>query len=205
MDRAGSVLQHRPVPGGIRDVTSDDGAAARACGACRACCSGPEIAALGKARFERCVHLTQRGCGIYGRHPESCKHYECLWKKGEGLLLHAERPDALGVYFDLHPSKYDGRTGEVLASTLDAWETHPGSIDTDRAHAALERLVARCLAADGTLEGVEVVRFGDPAFYWIAHAGGTPFAVRERELLEVGEVALPFVRRVPRQRLDVIE
>ncbi|MDQ3035717.1 MAG: hypothetical protein M3Y87_25145 [Myxococcota bacterium] len=156
------------------------------------------------------MHLTEHGCGVYGRHPESCKHYECSWKTSEGALLDDERPDALGVYFDLHPSKYDGRTGEVLASVLDAWETHPGGIDTDRARAAIERLVARCLAdgagrGGGILEGVEVVRFGDSVFYWIERPGGTPFAVRERELLEVDEVVEPFVPRAPRRRLDVIE
>lgn len=186
-------------------MSTDPTSGLRACGECRACCSGPEIAELAKPRFEPCSHLTEHGCGIHGRHPESCREYQCGWKSDPDVFLDDERPDALGVYFAVNPSKYDGLTGEVLESTIDAWEAFPGGLETDRAQASIARVLAHYTSrSPGTIEGMEVVRFGDPTFYWIEHPGGTPFHVRKQELADVGEDVERFERRKPKSRLDVV-
>lgn len=75
----------------------------RKCADCGACCT-----VLGVAGFKKpcvtCQHLKPRGtnrCGIYGKpeKPEDCSSYQCGWL--QGLLGPDERPDRLGLIFEL--------------------------------------------------------------------------------------------------------
>jgi hypothetical protein len=184
----------------------DDSLAPRSCGECHGCCSGPEIAELGKRQFETCAHLEALpsgglGCGIYEARPESCRRYLCLWLAHPELLREDERPDRIGVYFTLNPSKYDV-SGEVTRRCLDAWESVEGGIDSTGAQAVVARLLDHASGTDGHIEGIEVVRFGDPTYYWIAAIGGISVEQRRDDL--AGDLVAPFERRAPRRRLTIL-
>ncbi len=70
----------------------------KSCGACTQCCvelriDTPEFK---KESHVTCAHLTESGCGIYGKRPPVCRHFLCGW------LLSPEleedwRPDRSGV------------------------------------------------------------------------------------------------------------
>ena len=178
----------------------------RSCGECHGCCSGPVVAELGKAQFETCAHLgvlhaRGMGCRIYDARPESCRRYECLWLAHPELLREDERPDRIGVYFTLNPSKYDV-SGEVTRSCLDAWESVEGGIDSEGAQAVVARLLVHASRSDGHIEGIEVVRFGDPIYYWIGAIGGISVEQRREDL--AGDLVAPFERRSPRRRLTIL-
>lgn len=175
----------------------------RSCGDCHGCCVGPEIAALGKRQFESCTNLDEHaanGCRSYATRPESCRRYECLYLTHPELVRDDEQPSRVGVYFTLNPSKYDV-DGEVTRSYFDAWESAVGGIDSEVAQAVVARLLDEASRSDGRIEGIEVVRFGEPTYYWIPATGG--ISVEERRADLAGDLVAPFERRVPRRRLTV--
>jgi uncharacterized protein len=52
----------------------------RTCGDCSMCCYLFRIPELKKPANKWCQHCKSgKGCGIYGRHPPTCKDYICLW------------------------------------------------------------------------------------------------------------------------------
>lgn len=77
----------------------------RSCDGCNACCTAVGVNELGKPCNFRCEHQTEGGCGIYGKHPESCRTYQCLWL--EGILLFKDRPDVMGVVMHTHEEDGD--------------------------------------------------------------------------------------------------
>lgn len=70
----------------------------RSCGECNECCSVIAIDELRKPYHTRCVHLTDKGCAIYGNHPSECKDYACAWLTG--TLPEEMRPDKIGILID---------------------------------------------------------------------------------------------------------
>lgn len=178
----------------------------RTCGECHGCCVGPEIAELGKGQFEPCAHLdavhpSEGACRRYASRPESCRRYECLWRTHPEWLREDERPDRIGVYFSLNPSKYDV-SGDVTRRCLDAWESAEGGIDSDRTQEVVARLLELASHGAPDIEGMEIVRFGDPTYYWIPAIGGLSVDERREDL--AGDLVAPFERRTPRRRLRIV-
>ncbi|ADY26835.1 protein of unknown function UPF0153 [Deinococcus proteolyticus MRP] len=56
----------------------------RSCTACGACCTAPDIAALGKPLGQPCQHLGAGClCAIYATRPSICRSYQPDWVCGE--------------------------------------------------------------------------------------------------------------------------
>ena len=105
------------------------------------------VTALGKPAGEPCAHQTEAGCGIYGRRPDVCEAWDCLWIRDTiGLFSEAERPDRLGVFFS--PSAPDPETGR---QKLYAHQVRSG--------AALEPAVRRVIERLQRYAAVEVLPF----------------------------------------------
>ncbi len=71
---------------------------ARECGGCTECCTALGVADLNKKNYEPCrFSRSGVGCAIYNSRPFGCRHFECLWKKGN--FSENERPDKTGIIF----------------------------------------------------------------------------------------------------------
>jgi hypothetical protein len=82
----------------------------RQCGECKACCTAIGVQELGKPFNRACKHECDKGCDIYGKHPDSCQGYQCGWLSGCGEFQ--DRPDKIGAVF--HPSMGDdGKKGSL--------------------------------------------------------------------------------------------
>lgn len=107
----------------------------RRCGPCAACCTVLTVPGVSPAG-QPCPHLAEQGCGIYAQRPDVCRTWSCQWiqdnlhRKPARLFLDSERPDRLGVMFDITP---DAR--------LVAHELRPGAFDA--AAGTMERVEAR--------------------------------------------------------------
>jgi hypothetical protein len=55
----------------------------RDCNGCIECCLVIGVEELGKPYYKECQHQRASSCKIYGKHPDSCKHYDCFWRLGE--------------------------------------------------------------------------------------------------------------------------
>lgn len=67
------------------------------CGDCTACCTLSVVPELNKKAWEQCSLCVNNGCGIYGKHPQVCKDFECAFlQSGVNPEL---RPDRCGVMF----------------------------------------------------------------------------------------------------------
>lgn len=117
----------------------------RKCGDCGACC-----VVLGVAGFKEpcvtCQHLKPRGtnrCGIYGspEKPEDCSTYQCGWL--QGLLGPNDRPDRLGLIFEL--------SVQDECAVVTAREVWTGAADG--------AVAARVLDGMSTKSAIIVVRF----------------------------------------------
>ncbi|GGQ92856.1 YkgJ family cysteine cluster protein [Deinococcus ruber] len=79
----------------------------RGCSACGACCSAPDIAALGKPLGVPCVHLGAGClCRIYEGRPAVCRNYQPDWVCGEVAplpTLQARIERFLDIYGLLEP------------------------------------------------------------------------------------------------------
>jgi hypothetical protein len=85
----------------------------RKCGDCTACCTVMSIEAVESPCGEACKHLTDSGCGIYRRRPQSCQDWNCVWKMG-GLLRKSERPDKTGLVIDVTRNTPDSPVPRAL-------------------------------------------------------------------------------------------
>lgn len=72
----------------------------RSCENCTACCILCYVPELDKGEGKKCEHC-DKGCAIYESRPESCRKYDCAWKKGE--LPDYMRPDKCGVMIEVYP------------------------------------------------------------------------------------------------------
>ena len=82
----------------------------RACAGCDLCCTVMAIRELDKPAWTPCAHLAPGGgCGLWGRHPASCKSFTCLWRRSDALLP---------------PEMFPADCGFMLAvDQLEAWPT----------------------------------------------------------------------------------
>ncbi len=70
----------------------------RPCGSCTRCCTNMAIEELDKPIDVDCSFLhPDGGCAQYETRPQSCRDFECLWRKGLGSSY--LRPDKAGVMF----------------------------------------------------------------------------------------------------------
>jgi len=92
----------------------------RNCGDCVLCCyftSPPEIK---KSEGEWCKYCIKiEGCSIYENRPESCKNFNCLWKK-QVQIPESLRPDKCGVMFEL-PDYCKTYIGYIDPERPDIW------------------------------------------------------------------------------------
>ncbi|RMG08603.1 MAG: hypothetical protein D6731_21560 [Planctomycetota bacterium] len=79
---------------------------ARACGPCQGCCHVKEIPSLGKPAGRDCRHQGPAGCAVYADRPRGCRRYTCAWIDGWGA--EGDRPDLLGVLFEMAPGPFGG-------------------------------------------------------------------------------------------------
>ncbi len=72
--------------------------AEKSCGPCQACCVALKIDApqLRKKASVPCLHLVQKGCGIYETRPPVCRSFLCGWRLLPALDA-SWRPDLSGV------------------------------------------------------------------------------------------------------------
>lgn len=75
----------------------------RKCGDCKACCTAISVEEIRKPFGAKCEHECEKGCAIYGKHPDSCQGYMCGWLMGFGD--DTDRPDKIGAV--LHHSMDD--------------------------------------------------------------------------------------------------
>ena len=71
------------------------------CGECTVCCTMSVVPELNKGAGEDCKHC-DKGCKIYGDHPQSCKDFDCAW------LQHSREfstPENRSEYMKLRPDK----------------------------------------------------------------------------------------------------
>jgi hypothetical protein len=66
------------------------------CGDCTVCCTLSVVSELNKKAGEHCTHC-DKGCKIYGNHPQVCKDFECAYLQG-GKNINL-RPDKCGIMF----------------------------------------------------------------------------------------------------------
>lgn len=67
------------------------------CGDCTVCCTISVVSELNKKAWEHCFNCVDKGCRIYGKHPQVCKDFECAFLQG-GTNIEL-RPDKCGVMF----------------------------------------------------------------------------------------------------------
>ncbi len=92
----------------------------RPCGGCTACCSVFGVHEIGKEPWTVCEHLVkEKGCKIYGKRPQMCQEFFCLWQGGTGR--DEDRPDKLGVIF----APTNGPTEFTGEEEFQAYELHP--------------------------------------------------------------------------------
>jgi len=69
------------------------------CGECTVCCTLSVVKELNKEAGETCKHcISNKGCGIYGEHPQECKDFECAYIES-GVKNIDLRPDKCDVMF----------------------------------------------------------------------------------------------------------
>jgi hypothetical protein len=75
----------------------------RTCGTCDLCCTVLQIDELDKPSGKPCQNLLASGggCGVWGRHPQVCKAYACLWRASDSLLPEDLFPKACGFLLSL--------------------------------------------------------------------------------------------------------
>lgn len=107
----------------------------RSCGGCQACCIAPALPELAKPVHTPCFHLGSRGCDIYSdpSRPRVCGAYRCLWL--DGAMGDDERPDKLGVIFEVRaePKVVGGR----LVIVRELWR---GALNQERVKILVRRI-----------------------------------------------------------------
>lgn len=111
---------------------------ARPCGECTACCTVMAVTELKKPRGQACPHICAAGCAIYSERPDSCRRFDCLWRLG--FARDDDRPDRLGVIFDITPPDRDSGLQAVMA-----FEARPGAFAEHKVRYQLERHAKRHL------------------------------------------------------------
>lgn len=128
----------------------------RSCGECTACCFVKAVRELGKPSQTACRHLCGGQCGIYGKHPRSCRDYACLWRQGLVEGDERQRPDRLGVIIDYEPfSRIPGTIRLVV------WEVVPGAAQSEQARNVVDGLVR----AHPEIKAVAYCDAGQPAHH----------------------------------------
>jgi Fe-S-cluster containining protein len=93
----------------------------RKCGDCEECCITLHISDLNKPKHTRCPHLkvAGSGCAIYGKRPQECAAFQCVWTKRE--VAKSLKPNHVGMmaYY------VDSQFGPTLMVT----ETRPGAYE----------------------------------------------------------------------------
>ena len=87
----------------------------RRCGECQLCCTLLPVLEISKLANKRCRYQKfGKGCTIYGKHPESCKVWSCMWLIGASnpKLRDMRRPDRTHYVVDPTPDYIDIDDGD---------------------------------------------------------------------------------------------
>ena len=100
-------------------------ASTRSCDGCTLCCTVMEVRELEKPPFAPCAHVTVGGCGVWSRHPGSCKAFACLWRGSDSLLPPDLFPADCGFMAALDTSETWPTVVKVCTDPRrpDAWDT----------------------------------------------------------------------------------
>lgn len=103
-----------------------------ACGGCTACCTLLAVPELSKAAQVPCREAYKTGCRSYATRPGSCREWSCLWAQGLVPTDAANRPDRMGMVFELR----------VVAGRpiVIAYEVRAGSSETEKSSELLDDL-----------------------------------------------------------------
>jgi hypothetical protein len=105
----------------------------RECNECQSCCQVIGVKELDKPIFIKCVNQCETGCNIYENRPEACKQYYCLYLIGALKGDKSNRPDNLGMIFDLRP--------EGPIDTIGAWEVFEDALEQPKVKELIKNLL----------------------------------------------------------------
>lgn len=117
----------------------------RNCGDCAkgckmSCCTVMGVEEIDKKAGEPCPKQNPDGtCSIYSDRPASCREWECLWLRSEGLIRNMDRPDRVGLILDV-TNPPDGAPQALVAR-----EARPGAFNEESAKKLLERFQKKTL------------------------------------------------------------
>lgn len=96
------------------------------CGECTACCTLSVVKELNKKAWETCGHcILKKGCGIYGKHPQECRDFECAYLQGGNTV--ELRPDKCGImFFKINEKIFSG----VLVPDVPVTDMAKGQIES---------------------------------------------------------------------------
>ncbi len=117
------------------------------------------VTELNKPRGQACRHLCATGCAVYAERPASCRRFDCLWRLG--FARDEDRPDRLGVIFDITPPDRDSGLQAVLA-----FEARPGAFAEQKARYQLDRHAKRHLVLLMRPDAIDVLGPRDQVARW---------------------------------------
>lgn len=110
--------------------------ASRSCGGCTACCFTHAVEYFDKPVAQVCSQCTVGvGCKMYGKHPDECRDFECLWLLEE--FPDEMRPDKFGVVVDFVSQEFAGSTFALLR----LWEVRARALESVGATLLLQGLL----------------------------------------------------------------
>jgi hypothetical protein len=154
----------------------------RTCGTCSLCCKVLEIPELAKPKGCWCVHVTERGCGIYQDRPGVCRRFICAWL-ADGKLPDAWKPSLCGMVL---VEEDDGRRliAHVDPADPEAWRREPCYSDLRR------------WARDGVPRGRQIAVYIDRRVIVILPEGDSDLGVvGEDETIVLHHETTPLGRR----------
>ena len=104
----------------------------KTCGTCSICCKIVAVSDLNKPAHQWCVHnVPHKGCGIWGKHPEVCKAWQCgwilmpqldeQWKPERCGFIIRNRYEINQLVIDVDPAKPDSWRKEPFYSRIRHW------------------------------------------------------------------------------------
>jgi hypothetical protein len=167
------------IPLGNMDVFLIPTDQVRPCGECKACCTALGVVELHKRNYEPCRHECAKGCTIHGKHPDSCKDFNCWWKVGK---VRGDRPGRSSIVVESAPVP-------GLGAVIRVWEVKPGALKWQSNRKVIEKLKDKyAFVLEGTKD-----TFGN---IWIEDAPAEAQQEYKRTMEQSGQGILAAVRKI---------